>query len=153
MLPWQERGAQLEAAEVYLRYLDDRPDSVVAALRLIAGTDGATIVHCAAGKDRTGVVVALALAEVGVTREAIVDDYARTAERIEGILSRLRASPTYGGDIGTDTATTDKHTPSPETMERLLNAVDELHGGVRTWLRANGWTDSDAKALRSKLLD
>ena len=81
-------------------YLDDRADSIVAALRLIAGSPGATIVHCAAGKDRTGTVVAIALAEVGVTREAIVADYARSAERIEAIFDRLRATRTYAEDIG-----------------------------------------------------
>ena len=60
---------------------------------MIAHSPGATIVHCAAGKDRTGTVVAIALAEVGVTREAIVADYARSAERIEHIFGRLRSSP------------------------------------------------------------
>ncbi|MBN9619404.1 MAG: tyrosine-protein phosphatase, partial [Actinobacteria bacterium] len=83
VLPWQTRdtrrgddGLRRGASGVYLSYLDDRADSVIEALRLIAGTDGAVVVHCAAGKDRTGTVVALALAEVGVTREAIVADYA-----------------------------------------------------------------------------
>ena len=77
LLPWQERDAAAAdvddeeerrrgATGVYLRYLNDRSDSIIAALRLIAYTDGATIVHCAAGKDRTGIVVALALREVGV---------------------------------------------------------------------------------------
>ena len=45
----------------YLRYLRRRPDSVLAALRAIAEPDGATVVHCAAGKDRTGMIIALAL--------------------------------------------------------------------------------------------
>src|SRR5581483_6867324 len=45
----------------YLGYLEDRPEQVVAAVRSIATSDGAALVHCAAGKDRTGVVVALAL--------------------------------------------------------------------------------------------
>jgi len=49
----------------YLGYLEDRPAQVVAALRAIAEAPGATLVHCAAGKDRTGVVVALALTAVG----------------------------------------------------------------------------------------
>src|ERR1700748_946127 len=45
----------------YLGYLEDRPDQVVGALRSIAHAGGAAVVHCAAGKDRTGGVVALAL--------------------------------------------------------------------------------------------
>ena len=158
VLPWRDRDdAQTEddrrrgASGVYLRYLDDRADSVISALRLIARTDGATIVHCAAGKDRTGVVVALALAEVGVRREAIVADFALSAERVEAILARLVSRRTYASDLVHDEPV-DKHKPKAVTMERLLAALDEQHGGVPAWLRAHGWTEQDAAALRRKLL-
>ncbi len=73
VLPWQGDKLTPDRAPVvssYLRYLTRRPDSIVAALRAIAEPDGATLVHCAAGKDRTGVVVALALTVVGVPRRA-----------------------------------------------------------------------------------
>ncbi|MGI8679194.1 MAG: tyrosine-protein phosphatase [Jatrophihabitans sp.] len=158
VLPWQSRELpetdderRRGAAGVYLKYLDDRADSVVDALRTIAGTPGATIVHCAAGKDRTGVIVAFALAEVGVTHEAIVEDYARSGERIGAIFERLRTSHTYAEDVTAKQI--DEHRPRAMTMDRLLQAVDELHGGVPPWLRAHGWTDDDAAALRAKLLD
>jgi protein tyrosine/serine phosphatase len=155
VLPWQsDERTELEerrgASGIYLGYLDDRADSIIAALRVIAETDGATVVHCAAGKDRTGVVVACALAEVGVTREAIVDDYSRSGERIEAIYRRLSARRTYRQDL-TRTAI-DEHRPRASTMERLLSAVDELHGGIPAWLRAHGWTEDDAARLRRKLL-
>ena len=83
----------------YLGYLEDRPDQVVGAVRSIARDEGVALVHCAAGKDRTGVVVALALSAAGVRPEAVVADYAASGERIEAILSRLRRSPTYARDI------------------------------------------------------
>lgn len=162
LLPWQEHDAatvrvddeqerRRGATGVYLRYLDDRGDSIIAALRLIAYTDGATIVHCAAGKDRTGIVVALALREVGVTPEAIVADYARSADRIDAVLTRLSKRPAYAEELaGTDP---DRHKPPAATMEKVLAAIDEIHGGAGTWLRANGWTDRDATSLRHKLLD
>ena len=162
LLPWQERDAaavdvddeeerRRGATGVYLRYLNDRSDSIIAALRLIAYTDGATIVHCAAGKDRTGIVVALALREVGVTPEAIVADYARSADRIDAVRTRLSERPAYAEELaGTDPA---RHKPPAVTMEKVLAAIDEIHGGAGTWLRANGWTDRDAAALRHKLLD
>ena len=134
---------------VYFGYLEDRADSIVAALRLIANAPGATLVHCAAGKDRTGVVVALALDEVGVERDAIADDYARTAERIEEIFAALRNSKTYVGDVGSRDVS--KHTPQAATIERLLAVVDEQFGGTSAWLRSHGWTDEDAAALRAKL--
>jgi protein-tyrosine phosphatase len=159
VLPWQIRGTdlgepdrvRLGATGVYLRYLEERPDSVVGALRLIADTDGATIVHCAAGKDRTGVVIALALAEIGVAREAIVDDYAQSAERIEAIVDRLKASPTYAGDLANQSI--DKQSPRAATMEHLLDALETKYGGASSWLREHGWTDDDAAALRKHLLD
>ncbi len=160
VLPWQTRDAPdgtdederwRGASGVYLRYLDDRGDSVLDALRMIAHTDGATLVHCAAGKDRTGVVVAFALAEVGVTRAAIVDDYAHSAERIGAIFRRLSSRRTYAAELGTEDA--DRHKPRAVTMERLLDAMDEQFGGIPAWLRTHGWTDADAAALRHHLLD
>lgn len=156
VLPWQteERAevmAKRGASAVYLGYLESRADSIVGALRLIAGSDGATIVHCAAGKDRTGTVIAIALSEVGVTDEAIVADYVATAERIEAILARLSASKTYTGDA--HLADPKLHTPRAETMRNLLATAQEEFGGFPAWLRTQGWTDDDAAALRHKLLD
>ena len=157
VLPWQERDNSLTDAErrhgasaVYLRYLDERADSILAALRTIAYSDGATIVHCAAGKDRTGTVVALALAEVGVTREAIVDDYAVSAERVEAIFARMRRTRTYAHDIGDEPV--DKHKPRATSMRHLLDTMDQLFGGPSAWLRSQGWTVEDAAARRRTLL-
>jgi protein tyrosine/serine phosphatase len=159
VLPWQRRYAaptdeerRRGAADIYQRYLLDRPDSIIDALRLIAHPGGATVVHCAAGKDRTGVVVAFALAEVGVEPEAIVADYALSAERTAATLHRIAARRTYSADI-TAEIDIDRHKPRAETMQRLLAAMDELHGGIPAWLRAHGWTDDDAAALRARLLD
>src|ERR1700678_1338129 len=83
----------------YLGYLEDRPDQIVAALRSIAHSEGAALVHCAAGKDRTGVVVALALTVAGVRAQDVVDDYAASGERTDAIMGRLRRSRTYARDI------------------------------------------------------
>ncbi len=132
---------------MYMRYLRDRPDSIVEALRDVAHGEGAAIVHCAAGKDRTGMVVALALSAVGVDREAIVADYAATGERLVAILDRLKASPTYAEDlVGTDD---EVHLPRPETMHRVLALVDDRHGSPAGWLRSHGFDDFDA--LRARL--
>jgi protein-tyrosine phosphatase len=132
---------------MYMRYLRDRPDSVVAALRDVAHGDGAAIVHCAAGKDRTGMVVALALSAIGVERGAIVADYAATGERLRQILARLKSSATYAEDLeGVDD---DVHIPRPETMHRVLALVDARHGGPAGWLRAHGFDEFEA--LRARL--
>jgi protein-tyrosine phosphatase len=157
VLPWQnqERNGQ-GVAGVYRRYLDDRADSIIEALRVIARSEGATIVHCAAGKDRTGTVVALALAEVGVEPDAIIADYAVTAERIAAIMDRLRGSATYADDLAKMDAkfegdAIDRHTPRDAAMQRFLDQLT-TEGGAAAWLRAHGWTEADAAALRAKLV-
>ncbi|MBX6169582.1 MAG: tyrosine-protein phosphatase [Thermobispora bispora] len=155
-LPWQgepdeEDLAELRVTGYYYGYLRDRPDSVVAALRVLARDDGMAVVHCAAGKDRTGVVSALALAVAGVTREAIIEDYVATGERLEGILARLRASPTYRADL--DSKPAGSHLPRPEYMDQFLSTLEIRFGGPLGWLHSHGWTDADTEALRSRLRD
>ena len=158
VLPWRSRrlvdadesGVKRSAVQVYLRYLLDRPDSVVGALRLIGHTDGATIVHCAAGKDRTGTVVALALAAVGVERAAIVEDFALTAQRLDLILARLSASRTYARDM--EGSRPSQHEPRASTMASFLDELDRQFGGPEGWLASQGWTAADGDALRRSLL-
>ena len=134
----------------YLGYLEDRPDQVVGALRTIAGSGGAVLVHCAAGKDRTGVVVALALSAVGVRPEAIVADYAATGERTEAIVARLGRSPTYAADINSQPP--QAHRPRPGTMTAFLDQVGSRHGGTHQWLAGHGFGGTDLGLLRAKLL-
>jgi hypothetical protein len=136
----------------YLGYLHDRGEAVVDALRALAfAEDGASLVHCAAGKDRTGVVVALSLAVAGVPHEEIVADYAMTAVVIDALVAKLAASPTYAEDMdGHDLA---RHTPRAETMERVLALLDERHGGPAGWLREHGFDDADQAVLRARLRD
>lgn len=134
----------------YLGYLEDGPDQVVAALRTIAESRGAALVNCASGKDRTGVVVALALTAVGVTREAVIADYAATAERMDALLSRLRASKS-AGDV--DSIPVADRMPWPETMAAFLDQLEVRHGGLPRWLSGHGFGQADVASLRRKLLE
>ncbi len=136
----------------YLGYLRDRADNVVMAVRRLAAVDaGPALVHCAAGKDRTGVVVALALAVAGVPNEEIVADYAMTADVIDALVAKLKASPTYAEDmVRRDVAS---HTPRAETMDRLLTLLDERFGGAVGWLDAHGFGPAERAALRARLRD
>jgi protein-tyrosine phosphatase len=135
--------------QAYMSYLERRPDSVVAAVRTIARAQRAVLVHCAAGKDRTGVVVALALDAGGVQREAIVSDYLATDERIHEIFDRLLSSPTYREELKDDYPTS--HAPLPETMERLFVLIDERFGGSAAWLTAHGLDETDLERLRRRI--
>jgi protein-tyrosine phosphatase len=134
----------------YLGYLEDRPDQVVAAVRTIASSAGPVLVHCAAGKDRTGVVVALALSVVGVRPEAIVADYMATGERTGPLLDRLRRSRTYADDINSKPQAA--HAPRPGTMAAFLEQVDARYGGAGRWLADHGFGEDGPGLLRAKLL-
>ena len=140
------------AVRSYLEYLHDRGEAVVGAVRAIAEADsGASVVHCAAGKDRTGVVVALCLAVAGVPNEEIVADYAMTAEIIDALVAKLAASPTYAEDM--ERRDVGRHTPRAETMERVLALLDETYGGPAGWLREHGFGDEEQAVLRARLRD
>lgn len=141
------------AAAHYVAYLEDRPDSVVAALRTIAEAEGAVIVHCAAGKDRTGTIVAMALLLAGADLDAVVDDYAASAERIDLIMGRLREDPVYAAGLRTQSVAS--QTPDPQIMRAVLAvlAPDGDTRPLREALAAEGWTEADSARLRARLRD
>lgn len=156
VLPW--RGVE-DLSELhddywtahYLSYLADRPDSTLTALRVIAGAAGATIVHCAVGKDRTGTIVGLALAVAGVPPQEIVADYVATAERLQRIVDRLIERPAYRDNLRGRTL--EEQLPRAESMELLLDALERRYGGPLGFLARHGWTDQETVALRAKLRD
>ena len=144
-----ERGEQ-ERVEHYLGYLHGAGPVVAEALELLAQPDDVPAVfHCAAGKDRTGVLAALVLELNGVERAAVIDDYARTNERLDAILARLMRMPTYSRYSGTrdvqDLAC------EPHVMEQLLERLDTDHGGVAAWARANGVSGQALERVSSLL--
>jgi len=135
--------------QAYLSYLTARPDSIVASIRAIANAPGAVLAHCAAGKDRTGVVVALALDAARVDRNVIVRDYLATAERIDAIMARLVSSPTYRSELeGHDPRA---HAPIPGTLERVFELLDEGFGGSTAWLSAHGLSNTELERLRRRV--
>jgi len=152
-LPWVDLEPNIELdnelAAIYMSYLLDRPDSVIAALRTIADAPGAALVHCAAGKDRTGTIVALALSLAGADRDAIIEDYVASSERMQAIIDRLRTSNTYAENMSNRPLSS--HMTHAETMEVLLDHLDESYGGVEPALEKFGWTAEDTEALRKKL--
>lgn len=154
-LPWVDLEPDVtlanEAASHYFSYLIDRPDSVLAALRAISGASGAVLVHCAAGKDRTGTIVALALLVAGVERDAVIADYAASSDRVEAVVRRLLGSEAYEESLR-DTPLS-AHFTRPETMIALLDHIDRQYGGVTGLLGRIGWTDQDTARMRTKLRD
>lgn len=137
-------------SEHYLSFLAARPDSVLAALRAISTSSGAAIVHCAAGKDRTGTVVGLALKVVGVPDDAVIADYAASAERVPRILERLRNRPAYAANLRDKTVA--QQSTHADTMRLLLDALESRYGGAHGWLERQGWSSDDTQRMEDKLL-
>jgi protein-tyrosine phosphatase len=133
----------------YLGYLENRPDEVVGALRAITTAPGAAIVHCAAGKDRTGVIVALALTIAGVSPGVIVADYVATNDRLEAIVGRLSRSKMYTGDVSSRPIRA--HAARPETMAAFLEQLGVRYGGADAWLGRHGFTEAERAALHARL--
>jgi protein-tyrosine phosphatase len=139
-----------ERASHYLGYLDVAPKQVADALKVLAAPGGTpAIFHCAAGKDRTGVLAALLLEIAGVDREAVIDDYAQTNERLAGVEARLSRLPTYGAGLkARDLADIQC---DPDTMRDVLGRLDETYGGAAGWATEHGVTDDEIAALRALL--
>lgn len=135
----------------YRGYLTGRPDSVSGALSVIATAPGATVVHCAAGKDRTGTVVGIALAVAGVPQEEIVADYVLSGERIQRIMDRLIDRDPYRESLQDKPIA--EQVPVASAMEALLGLLTDDFGGAAGWLRAQGWSAEQVATLRAKLRD
>ncbi len=153
-LPWRDDDPVRDASfwtEHYLGYLARRPDSVAAALEVVATAQGAVVVHCAAGKDRTGTVVAMALDVAGVPHDEIVADYVLTGERLEQIVGRLMPRDAYGPALAKQKLA--DQLPRAESIRAILDAVDEGWGGAGGWLLAHGWSEAEVDRLRRRLTE
>jgi protein-tyrosine phosphatase len=147
----RERKKATDLVAHYVGYVDQAGRNLARALKVLADPDaGTTLVHCAAGKDRTGVVVALALSLAGVQRDAVVEDYLRSADRAEAILARLKATSTYGPSLA-DVPVEDI-TPHRASMEGFLDHVDTAYGGPHGLAMALGVTEEEVARLGVRLL-
>jgi protein-tyrosine phosphatase len=134
------RAAMLRMYERLPFGLQPRLAGVFAALDH-AG-EGATIVHCTAGKDRTGVAVALVLESLGVRRDAIVDDYTLTNTAVDLRAQLLGRGGTGAGLAATaepilalsSTAQDAMLAARPEYIQASLDAIEASHGSVRRYL-------------------
>jgi protein tyrosine/serine phosphatase len=149
-LPHEDAGDEA-MDHFYIDYVNHAPEAIATALRTIADPrSGALLVHCAAGQDRPGVVCALALSLVGVTRAAVVDDYVRTNERIRAVIDRLLATDLYHDDLSKRDP--DSFLMHAENMERFLDRVDAGYGGVHGLAMSIGVDEETVAKLSRRLL-
>lgn len=141
---------------VYDHIVDERGAQLVDAIRVIiaADDDDAVLVHCTAGKDRTGLVVAFALAAAGVDRDDVVADYAATAENLRGEWSDAMTAVFEQRGIELTAGMVELITESPaEVLEALLERIDREHGSISAYLLAHGLTPTELERLTAVIID
>ena len=133
-------------AGMYRHILDVRAPQLAEVVGALLDDDGLpAVVGCAAGKDRTGVVVALLLDAVGVPEDIIVEDYALSA--------RLFASPVAHVEPDDWRATPIVVDSPPAFMREALEHLEREHGGARALLRRQGLSLADLRALTARLTE
>jgi protein-tyrosine phosphatase len=140
-------------SELYHEMLADRGPALTAAVRELARPGALTaLVHCAAGKDRTGVVVALTLAAVGVPDEVIAQDYALTADRLPAALFDALPVPAELDAHGRTLLHAIYRESPAEVMATLLETLRADHGSAEAFLRHHGMTAEELDTLRTCLV-
>ena len=121
------------------------------------------VIHCSAGKDRTGVAAALVLTALGVPRDIVLDDYAMT-DRIAASEDDVARSLFAGRDGGgrAQAAMRERFTPEAIAMMRsarphliagALAAIDRDFESFDAFLASIGVEAGVAQALRARLLE
>lgn len=138
-----------DMAQRYRDALDRCGARMAEVLRaLIAAPDGIVLVHCTAGKDRTGIVAALLLSAAGVARDDIAEDYALTASA-EGMIRHLRERALAAG-------TPAEHidcvlASDASTMLSMLEHLDSEHGGIHAYFEKIGLAPNEVQTLVARL--
>lgn len=133
---------------LYRMMLDHAHQGLVDVVHTVSGHQGSHLIHCAAGKDRTGVAVALILRLLGVPRQHVVDDYLLSKAHTAAISERLALLP--GHELRQELPPA-FFTVSAEAIESVLDYWDG-NGGVDQWFISAGAQAGTVEKLRSNLL-
>lgn len=143
-------GTSADLGALYWQLLAGSTESFVEAARIIADPEQhAVVFHCAAGKDRTGVIAAVLLDAVGVAAEVIAADYALTSERAHQVRERLVRIPAYRNlpTVGQGVFAVDG-----TAIASFVDALRATYGGGAEFLLRHGLTEAELAALRTALV-
>jgi protein tyrosine/serine phosphatase len=140
----------LSLEQTYMAMLDLHPELFAAAVGAIADAPtGAVVVHCHAGKDRSGNVIALALSVAGVPDRSVAADYALLDDRMRVHFTEQLA---LIDDPDERSQLAESFTARPETMLAVLRYLEDHYGGTEGYLRQGGLDDDQLYNLRARLV-
>lgn len=122
--------------QLYLGCLAPEAALITAIERLSDMAEHPVIFHCAAGKDRTGVLAAVVLRMLNVADEHIVADYMRSAAAMDRMIERFRTWPRYRAHM--EQAPPQAYAVDAAPLMEVLNSLDRDHGGVHQWAESRG---------------
>lgn len=137
----------------YRDMLDEGPEAIATSLRLMADEDQHGVVfHCAAGKDRTGVLAAIVLALCGVDDDVIAADYAATAPAVERMRDWYHRYHPERREVMEQQPAAFGACP-PEAMHRFLELVGRDFGSVESYVTDVAGVDAEELGeLRARLV-
>jgi protein-tyrosine phosphatase len=149
----QTMPADMTLGQMYLGLIDRAKKPIARSIQVLAETpvDRSAVYHCAAGKDRTGVLSALLLALLDVDENLIIADYALSQESMDDVIERLNSLRGYD-DVWHELPPETLHA-KPETMRDLLANIHERWGGVVGYAREAGVSDATIELLRERSLE
>ncbi|HEX7406508.1 MAG TPA: tyrosine-protein phosphatase [Candidatus Binatia bacterium] len=139
-----------DLADIYFLIAEFAMQRIGGVITAVAEAAGPTVYHCAAGKDRTGVISALILGILEVEDEIIVADYALTQENLDGIIQRLMATEGYRTMF--ESLPPDTMHARPQTMIGFLEKLRAKYGSMHGYARAAGIPDDTIQQLKERLL-
>lgn len=143
-------SAEMTLADRYVLLAEFAKEPIGKVVSLLAGSAAPAVYHCAAGKDRTGVVSAILLGLLGVPDAVIIADYAATQENLDAIVERLMSTEGYHAMLSA--LPPDTLHAEPETMAGFLTRLRDTYGSIDAYARSAGVAESAIDALRARLL-
>lgn len=138
-----------KTAAVYLEFLERfRPNFARAVTAVANAPEGAVIVHCQGGKDRTGLIAAMLLRLAGVGIDAIAEDYALSEIHLAPRMDQWLAGA--ADEEERERIRQISRTPAP-SMKRVLKDLERRYGSIAAYLEAGGATPEDVERARSRL--
>lgn len=134
----------------YLHYLEVGGDRLAAAFRLFADeANYPLLVHCTAGKDRTGVLLGMVMDVLGCSDEDIASEYGLSDASIDRLIAYLRAS---GRELeGTDAEIRARLSTPPERMADFIALLRGKHGSSAEFFERQGVPASEIERVRQLL--